>query len=427
MNTAIMHPADQICTIMKRIYARQLTTLSGGNLSIMDERGVMWVSPSGIDKASLRPEDIVQVYPDGRFEGKYKPTSEYLIHWEIYKVRSDVKAILHAHPPAMTSMSTLHQVPDTTLYPLAHQLNADAAIAVYALPGSMELAKRVAEVFENGSDTAILENHGVFLSSANDIFEAYGRFDELEMNAFIQMNAFVFGQPKGMDIETLTKLLETGKGQTAAQQSSPCTVEEKMQRKQLSKTARRAYDNKLFTAVQGVVSVRLGDDSFLISPAQRDNELLNPEDFVKVTDGAYEGSSLPDGAAALVRDFYRRQPDINAVTIASPPYTMMFAVTGEEYKVNFIPECYGVLFSCRMYPAAELLAEPSKIVEEARTDAPFALVGNYGLVLSASSLHSSYDMMEVCENTAKSIHMARMTGQDIQWMTDQQLKEMDEK
>ncbi|MFV0361807.1 MAG: class II aldolase/adducin family protein [Suipraeoptans sp.] len=427
MKITIMHPADQICITMKRIYARQLTTLSGGNLSIVDERGVMWVSPSGIDKASLRSEDIVQVFPDGSFEGKYKPTSEYLIHWEIYKVRPDIKAILHAHPPAMTSMSTLHQVPDTTLYPLAHQLNDDAAIAVYALPGSMELAKRVAEVFEKGSDTAILENHGVFLSSANDIFEAYGRFDELEMNAFIQMNAHVFGRPNGMDVEMIAKFLESDNGQVAAQQSSSCTVEEKMQRKELSKTARRAYENRLFTAVNGVVSARLGEDCFLISPAKRDNELLDPEDFVKVTGGAYEGNRLPDGAASLVRELYRRQPDINTAIIASPPYTMMFAVTGEEYKVNFIPECYGVLFSCRMYPPAELLEKPSRIVEEARTDAPFALVGNYGLVLSASTLHSSYDMLEVCENTAKSIHMARMTDQEIQWMTDQQLKEMDEK
>ena len=83
MNRQTMHPAEQICTVMKRIYARQLTTLSGGNLSILDEEGIMWVSPSGIDKSSLTPKDVVQVLPDGSYIGHHKPTSEYLIHREI--------------------------------------------------------------------------------------------------------------------------------------------------------------------------------------------------------------------------------------------------------------------------------------------------------------------------------------------------------
>lgn len=43
------------------------------------------------------------------------------------------------------------------------------------------------------------------------------------------------------------------------------------------------------------------------------------------------------------------------------------------------------------------------------------------------SLHAAYDMLEVCENTAKSIHMARQTGKEIQWMTEEQLREMDGK
>ena len=48
MNISMLHPAEQIVQIMKRLYDYQMTTTSGGNLSIMDAEGVLWISPSGI-------------------------------------------------------------------------------------------------------------------------------------------------------------------------------------------------------------------------------------------------------------------------------------------------------------------------------------------------------------------------------------------
>ena len=58
----------------------------------------------------------------------YRTPQTHVGHREIYKVRRDIKAILHAHPPAVTSMSTLHQTVDTSLYPLAHRMNGDTQI-----------------------------------------------------------------------------------------------------------------------------------------------------------------------------------------------------------------------------------------------------------------------------------------------------------
>ena len=65
MNLSLMHPRDLITLIMKRLYGYGMTTTSGGNLSIMDSDGNMWISPGGIDKGTLRPEDIVCVKKDG--------------------------------------------------------------------------------------------------------------------------------------------------------------------------------------------------------------------------------------------------------------------------------------------------------------------------------------------------------------------------
>ena len=74
MNINLMHPADQIVTMMERIYGYGMTTTSGGNLSIMDENENIWITPSGIDKGSLTREDIMCVKPDGTVIGPHTPS-----------------------------------------------------------------------------------------------------------------------------------------------------------------------------------------------------------------------------------------------------------------------------------------------------------------------------------------------------------------
>ena len=47
MKFELLHPADQIVMMMQRIYGGGLTTMSGGNLSILDSDGDIWITPSG--------------------------------------------------------------------------------------------------------------------------------------------------------------------------------------------------------------------------------------------------------------------------------------------------------------------------------------------------------------------------------------------
>ena len=65
MDFEMMHPADRIVTIMNRLYNYGMTTTSGGNLSIMDEDGNIWITPAGVDKGTLNRNDIVCVKEDG--------------------------------------------------------------------------------------------------------------------------------------------------------------------------------------------------------------------------------------------------------------------------------------------------------------------------------------------------------------------------
>ena len=80
LDTKLMHPADQITVVISRIYRSGLTTTSGGNISIKDENGDIWITPGGIDKGSLTPKDIICVKPDGTIIGPHKPSSEFPFH-----------------------------------------------------------------------------------------------------------------------------------------------------------------------------------------------------------------------------------------------------------------------------------------------------------------------------------------------------------
>ena len=75
MNFELLHPADQLVMLMERIYRYGMTTTSGGNLSILDENGDIWITPGSVDKGSLSRKDIIQVKPDGTVIGIHKPSS----------------------------------------------------------------------------------------------------------------------------------------------------------------------------------------------------------------------------------------------------------------------------------------------------------------------------------------------------------------
>ena len=98
MNFNLMHPAEQIVLLINRVYQKGLTTTSGGNLSILDSEGNIWITPSGIDKGSFTPSDICKVLPDGTAVGKYKPSVELPFHELIYEEYPEINGITVAHP-----------------------------------------------------------------------------------------------------------------------------------------------------------------------------------------------------------------------------------------------------------------------------------------------------------------------------------------
>src|SRR5664279_3442365 len=70
---SFIHPRDEILQAIQRIYRYRMTTTSGGNLSIREENGDIWITPARLDKGSLRRDDIVCVHADGTVVGAASP------------------------------------------------------------------------------------------------------------------------------------------------------------------------------------------------------------------------------------------------------------------------------------------------------------------------------------------------------------------
>ena len=139
MRFDLLHPADQLVMIMQRIYEYGMTTTSGGNLSIRDTNGDVWITPSGIDKGSLTRADICCVKPDGTILGPHKPSVELPFHLDIYRIRPDLNAILHAHPPTLVAFSVARCIPASNLVPDLSKVCGEVAMAKYDVPGSEKL------------------------------------------------------------------------------------------------------------------------------------------------------------------------------------------------------------------------------------------------------------------------------------------------
>ena len=193
-NIKLIHPRDQITEIIDRIYKRGMTTTSGGNISIIDEQGDIWVTPSAIDKGSLRASDIICVKKDGTIIGKHKPSSEFPFHKAIYEARPDIKSVIHAHPPALVSFSIVRQIPNTNIISQAKHICGPIGYAKYELPGSEDLGEVISDEFKKGYKAVIMENHGTVLGGS-DLTDAFERFEALEFCASTILYGSQIGTP----------------------------------------------------------------------------------------------------------------------------------------------------------------------------------------------------------------------------------------
>ena len=423
MNFELLHPADQLIMIMERIYGYGMTTTSGGNLSIMDENGDIWITPGGIDKGALTRKDIIRVKPDGTIIGDHKPSSEFPFHQLAYKSRPDFKAVLHAHPPALVAFSIVRRIPDINLVPNIHNVCGKVGMAQYGLPGSTELAEKIALEFKKGFDTVILENHGIVVGG-NNLFEAYRSFETLDFCARLEIYARSLGTPIALTAEEIA--LTKNKQHTIMEEFRPSSFSslEREARRIMCELIHRAYDQKLFTSTEGTFSRRLGGDSFLITPFNVDRKYSEPQDIVRIDNGCKEEGKTPSRSVMLHKAIYEKHPHINSVIIAHAPNIMAFAVTDVEFDSRTIPESYILLRNIPKVPYGSVFMDTDKLADIFVPKTPIILVKNDCIIATGNSLINAFDRLEVAEYSAKAIIACKRLG-DIVTIDDEKIADLE--
>ncbi len=424
MNLDMLHPADQLVMFMERIYGYGMTTTSGGNLSILDDNGDIWITPGSIDKGSLTRDDMVRITPDGQIIGNHKPSSEYPFHQHIYKARPDLKAVLHAHPPALVAFSIVRKLPHTSLIPNVKFSCGEIGIAKYGLPGSNDLGDKIAAEFMKGFNTVILENHGVVIG-AKSMFDAFKSFETLDFSARLEIDANNIGTPKALTAEQIDwykSRQDTSMDEFVAHNISSA---EKAARREMCKLIKRAYNQQLFTSTQGTFSQRIDGDSFIITPTGSDRKYLEPEDIVKISGDFKEMGKIPSKSVELHKEIYKQHPHINSIIIAHPPCIMAFAVTDEPLDSRTIPESYILM---RKIPKLEFGANYMKPKETAAVfeeNTPIAIIENDCVIVTGSDLLNAFDRLEVAEYSAKAIIAAKDLGSVVA-INDDEISEIED-
>lgn len=423
LDTKLMHPADQLIVVISRIYRSGLTTTSGGNISIKDDNGDIWITPAGVDKGSLTKKDIVCVKADGTISGIHRPSSEYPFHKAIYEIRPQMAAVVHAHPPALVAFSITHQIPDTNIIPQAKGVCGTIGFAKYDVPGSKDLGKKIAEEFKEHPDykAVIMENHGVVLCG-EDLKDAYQRFETLEFCARTVINAHILGKPNYLTDEQIQQHERAVPTDFPHFLNVTHPSDEREIRDLMIRIIHRACDQGLMISSYGTVSVRWRNNDFLITPVGVPRWDMDTEDIVQVKDGKVEAGKVPSRSVALHQEIYQTNPKINSIILTQPPHLMGYCTSGVKLNVRTIPESWIFLKDIPTMSFGIQYEDNKRIAEILKTY-PAILLSNDSVIITGDGLLNTFDRLEVAEFSAQSLIMGERIGQ-LQPISDEEVEDL---
>ncbi|MBD1158654.1 class II aldolase/adducin family protein [Pelagibacterales bacterium SAG-MED19] len=205
---------NQIIEYSLKLNSTNLSPLRSGNISlrgIEDDIEGYLITPSGKKYETLKPEDIVFMGLNEEEENNStnKPSSEWRFHRDIYVNKKEAHAIVHAHSPHATAVSSHGKPIPPFHYMVALAGGDDIKCAKYATFGTEELSKNVIKALENRS-ACLMSNHGqvAFGKNLEDTFELAQEIENICHQYIITLR---LGKPKILSLEEMKKVLDKAK------------------------------------------------------------------------------------------------------------------------------------------------------------------------------------------------------------------------
>ena len=196
----------EVCATGRSLYERGYIVATEGNLSVRLDDGHILTTPTCMNKGMLTPEDLVVTDLEGRqVTGTRKVSSELAMHLLFYRIRPEVNAICHAHPPTATGFAVAGRGLDRALLPEVIVGLGQIPLVQYATPGTSELSA-VIEPFAPHYDALLLANHGA-VTCGPDLLSAFFRMETIEHCAKISLAAEMAGVPVLLSSREVAKLM----------------------------------------------------------------------------------------------------------------------------------------------------------------------------------------------------------------------------
>lgn len=396
----------QVLDTINRVYNNDLTTSSGGNISAMDTQGTIYITPSSVDKGTLKEEDIVAVSPSGEKNGKHEPSMELPFHSNIYRLRSDLRATVHAHPPALVAYATAKRIPDLNCVVFFKNYLKKVSGSKYALPGSLKLGGIVSEEFKKGYDSVMMDNHGA-VACGKDLTEAFLKFEALDYCARILMNAQALG---GVSIATCNENIQNLEDYEYSYEKDEAIASE------MISFITRSYRKNLFCSAFGYVAVK-SEKGFYVN-LQCDLPNISTKDIVFVPFGRQLSSRYYE----IIRSIMEKNEQVKSVFIGMPPSAMGFAVAHKHFNARLIPESYIML---REVVNKKCGTSPQEIAQQIGVKNPVMILENECCITVGKNLAKTFDRLEVLDFSARSVISARQVSEIVP-INDEETQEIED-
>jgi len=204
---------EEVVRVCRLIWEKGFVAASDGNASVRLGQDRLLVTPSGFSKGFLSPSDIVVTDMEGKpirsfshDSSKLKPSSEILLHLEVYRQRPDVQAVVHAHPPLAIAFTIAGISLAQCVLPEVVVNLGSIPTTAYATPSTPEGPQVIRDLIRD-HDALILDRHGT-VTVGKTLFEAYMKLEKIEHLAQVTLAARQLGRVGLLPQAEVRKLVE---------------------------------------------------------------------------------------------------------------------------------------------------------------------------------------------------------------------------
>ncbi|MBI3184044.1 MAG: class II aldolase/adducin family protein [Myxococcales bacterium] len=185
---------EQVVAYCQLLHQKGYLAATDGNVSVRLGPGRILITPTGVHKGFLRPEELIVIDDGGRVvEGRGAPSGEVAMHLTALRLRPDRPVVMHAHPPTCIALSLFKNLRLNGVLPEVILSVGRITVVPYARPISQALGESLVGFVEKG-DALILERHGT-LTLGRSVHDAYALVERLEHAAQVLHRAHLLGRP----------------------------------------------------------------------------------------------------------------------------------------------------------------------------------------------------------------------------------------